>query len=141
MPPSEFISATVTASSIEMQSHSTLPCAVRSSKARCPMAKRGCVAMPRMSGVYSCHALKCVSASFSCVVQFCPDGPTYCRASSQIGQFFGALSAGGYCAPQVTQIKAGIGFLPFRSCRLSTQRARHRYSETVHIGLVIVHVG
>ena len=51
-PPSALISDTVAASSIEMQSHSTLPCAVRSSSARWPIAKRGCVAIPMMPGSY-----------------------------------------------------------------------------------------
>src|ERR1041385_3864310 len=98
------MSETVASSSIEMQSHSTLPCAVRINTARWPMAKRGCVAMPMMPGSYWCQPFTCVMASFCCVVQPCPDGGTYCRSSSQIGQFDGGFSAAGdHGRPQVAE--------------------------------------
>ena len=63
------MSETVASSSIEMQSHSTLPCAVRISTARWPIAKRGCVATPMIPGSYWCQPFTWVTASFFCVVQ------------------------------------------------------------------------
>jgi hypothetical protein len=41
-------------------------------------------------------------------IQLCPVMGTYCRSSSQIVHCAGGASAGGYCTPQVVQMKAGI---------------------------------
>src|ERR1044072_6152367 len=70
------------------------------------MAKRGCVAMPMMPGSYWRQPFTWVMPSLCCVVQPWPDGGTYCRSSSQIGQFGGGCSAGGYCVPHVVQMNA-----------------------------------
>ena len=59
-----------------------------------------------MPGSYWREPFTWVTASFCCVVQPCPDCGTYCRSSSQIGQFGGGLSAGGYCVPQAVQMNA-----------------------------------
>src|ERR1043165_2835445 len=108
MPPSPLMSEIVASSSIEMQSHNTLPCTVRIRTARWPIAKRGCVATPRMPGSYWCQPFTCVTASFAFVVQPCSDWGTYCHSSSKIGQFGGGFSAGGYCVPQVVQMNTCI---------------------------------
>ena len=49
-PPSSVIWCRAVSSSIEMQSHSTLPCGVRTSSARCPIAMAGSTPMPSRSG-------------------------------------------------------------------------------------------
>src|SRR5271169_773313 len=108
MPPSAPMSVTVAASTREMQSHSTLPPAVRSSSARWPIAKAGWVPMPITPGPCSCQLLKWEAASAGSVVQVCPRAGTYWRSSSQIGQCVGGASPGANCAPQAVQMKAGI---------------------------------
>ena len=67
----------------------------------------------RRSGPARARASAFCSAwrSASSVVQLWPAGVTYCRSSSQIGQFAGGLSLGAYCVPQVVQMKAGMGDL------------------------------
>ena len=107
-PPSALIKATVAASSMEMQSHSTLPLGVLMSSARCPMANCGCVPMPMMPGSCWRQPLKCPAASAGSVVQVCPRGGMNCRSSSQMVHCAGAVWLGGYCVPQAVQMKASI---------------------------------
>ena len=125
-PPSPLIKATVAASSIETQSHSTLPCGVQTSSARWPIAKEGWVPMPMRPGSCWRHALKLRPASDVSVVQLCPVGGTYCRSSSQIVHRAGGLSLGAYCTPQAVQMKASMDqpIACWRGCYLAAGAAR-----------------
>src|SRR5690349_20000814 len=107
-PPSPWISATVASSSIAMQSHRILPCGVRMSSARWPMAKFGWVPMPITPGSCWRQALNARAVSDLSVVQLWPVAGTYCRSSSQIAHCAGGLSHGAYCVPQAVQMKASM---------------------------------
>src|SRR4029077_12083944 len=94
------------ASSIKlMQSHSTLPCGVRTSKARWQIPNDGDVPMPISSpsrrNVAMCDLRNCAK-----LVHCWPVGGTNCRSSSQIEQRAAGASDGSYCVPQVGQIQA-----------------------------------
>ena len=69
-----------------MQSHSTLPCGVRTSSARCPIAKDGSTPTPMRSGSSSRSSVRWRAASSAIVVHCWPPQPTYWRSSRQIGQ-------------------------------------------------------
>ena len=98
-----------------MQSQSTLPPGVSTRRARWPMANDGSVPMPHSPGPSASNRLRRPSARRSASrVQRWPSQPTYCRSSSQIGQWTGgpsddpdAGSAAGCSTPQVTQIQPG----------------------------------
>src|SRR5690348_3601644 len=108
-PPKPLTMAIVASSSSEMQSHSTLPSAVRRRSARWAMAKFGTLPMPIRFGSCWRNELQYRRASDSWVVQAWPEVGTYWRGSSQIGQRGGSFSEGANCVPQVTQMKAGMG--------------------------------
>src|SRR5712691_7122924 len=87
-------------------SQSTLPAAVRTSSARCPIAIGGSAPTPTTAGPSSATLpwwpAACSSASD---VQRCPPQPTYCRSSRQIGQ---SSRAAPYCTPHVAQIGKSV---------------------------------
>src|ERR1700685_869090 len=119
-PPRPLTISLVASSSSVMQSHSTLPLAVRNNSARWPMAKAGVVPMPIRPGSCWRNVLVYRRASASWVVQTCPDGGTNWRSSSQIGQRAGSLSYGVNCVPQVLQMKAGIGGSDMKNAALAS---------------------
>ena len=104
------IRARAASSSSGTQSHSTLPCGVRTSRARWPIANGRVDADAEQAGLLLAQ-LGCAwsrgelgHAWSSCW----PSQPTYCRSSSQIGQPSGGCAVSGCCTAQVTQIQAGI---------------------------------
>ena len=114
MPPSARTISTAASSMNETQSHITLVSPERTSSARWPMAKDGDVPMPMRPGACWRNAEKCVRRIASSVVQDCPSGFAYCRSSWQIAQPEGGASEGGYCVPQVVQMKAAMARPPVR---------------------------
>jgi len=105
-PPSPLTKVTVASSIREMQSQRTFPSGVHKSSARCPMANLGVVPMPMIPGSYWRNPLWCEILSLSSVVHDWPSGGMNWRSSLHTGQWAGGASLGGYCVPQVEQMKA-----------------------------------
>jgi hypothetical protein len=104
MPPRPSTIVTVASSSVAMQSQRMFPLGVRTSNARCPIAKAGVEPMPMTPGSYSRNVLVWPCRMAVNVVHVCPRGGMYCRSSSQITQRSGGCSLCACCVPQAVQM-------------------------------------
>jgi len=92
-PPSALTTSTIASSIRLTQSHSTLPCGVRSSNARWPIPNDGEVPMP-INSASRRNVAMCDFRNCARLVHCCPVGGTNCRSSSQIEQRAAGCSAG-----------------------------------------------
>src|SRR5579859_3890938 len=105
IPPNAVIRAFAASSSSGTQSHSTLPCGVCTSSARCPLPTAGSTPTPYSPGSSWRTTVEWLRARSAIVVHCWPSQPTYCLSSVQIGHWSGGWAVSAYCTAQVWQIQ------------------------------------